>query len=94
MGISVRSLFCFAVFCVYSSFAIILLGKSDLVAFCVLKVMSLLSLFDPLDGLQYVIVALLGHTHLLLGLWPCHFLVILTYFLANCSRERRAGCFV
>ena len=41
--VGIKSLFCFAVRCVLSSFAIIPLGKRELVAllFCVLNVMSL-----------------------------------------------------
>ena len=36
MGLSVRSLFCFTVLCVLSSFAIISLGKKELDAFLTL----------------------------------------------------------
>ena len=65
------SLFCFAVLCFLSSFAIISLGKREVVALLLLCSechMSLLSFFDllavPWFGLQYMIVAFPGHTHL------------------------------
>ena len=66
------SLFCFAVLCVLSSFAIISLGKkragcfSLLCSECHLAVI-ILRLFNtvPWVGLLYVIVAFPGHTHVL-----------------------------
>ena len=44
LGACARSIFCFAALCVLSSFAIILLGKRELVA--LLNIIPLLSLFD------------------------------------------------
>ena len=63
---SVRSLFCFAVLCVFSSFAINSLcqRESCLLYFCsILNVVSLLSFFDSSMRCQYVIVAFPGHTY-------------------------------
>ena len=70
VDVCVRSLFCFAVLCCLSSFAIIPLGQRELVAllFCVLNAMSLLSFFacnscgHGLVCMQCVIVAFPGHT--------------------------------
>ena len=64
------SLFCRAVLCVHSSFAIISMGKRELVALlclsppCLVIVMWLL-LKMPRDCLQFVIVVFTDHTHLL-----------------------------
>ena len=70
MGYCVRSLFCYAVLCVLSSFVIISLGKRELVALLyshVVVVALCLFLTVPWVGLQCVIVAFPGHTHLLFG---------------------------
>ena len=70
-GFSVRSLFCFAVFCVLSSFEIISHGKREQAALLLLcsdcyVVVIVLRLFlsAPVVGLQHVIVVFSGHTHL------------------------------
>ena len=63
-------LFCYAVLCAVSSFAIILMKKRELVALLVTSLclvnVSVLWLFltVPWVGLQCVIVAFPGHTHL------------------------------
>ena len=72
MGFNYCSLFCFAVFCVVSSFAIISLGKRELFALlllcseCYVAVLALwLFLAVPWVGLFHVIVAFPGHSRLL-----------------------------
>ena len=66
------SLFCFALFCVHSSFAIILKNKRKLVALLLLSYRCLVTinvlwlfLSVPWIDLQYVIVVFPDHTHLL-----------------------------
>ena len=66
------SLFCYALLCVHSSFAIILKRKRKLVALlllsyrCIVTINVLwLFLTVPWVGLQYVIVVFPDHTHLL-----------------------------
>ena len=68
------SLFCYALLCVHSSFAIILKRKRKLVALlllsyrCVVTINVLwLFLAVPWVGLQYVIVVFPDHNHLLFG---------------------------
>ena len=63
--------FCFAILCFFPSFAIIPLGKKELVALlllcseCCVAIISLwLFLSIPLVGQMYMIVAFPGHTHL------------------------------
>ena len=65
------SLFCYALLCVHSSFAIILKRKRKLVALLLLSyrcivTINVLCLFltVPCAGLQYVIVVFPGHTHI------------------------------
>ena len=63
-------LFCCALLCVYSSFAIISMGKRELVAFLCLSSWCLvivvwLYLTMPRVCLQFVIVVFPDHTHLL-----------------------------
>ena len=72
MGALCLSLFCYALLCVFSSFAIILKRKRDLVALlllsygCPLTVnVLLLFLTAPWVGLRCVIVVFPDHTHLL-----------------------------
>ena len=67
------SLFCYALLCVHSSFAIILKRKRMLVALilfsyrCTVTIIVLwLFLTVPSIGLQYAIVLFPNHTHLLL----------------------------
>ena len=71
-GSSVFALFCYALLCVHSSFAIILKRKRKLVALLLLSYRSIVSinvlwlfLMVPWFGLQYVIVVFPDHTHLL-----------------------------
>ena len=66
------SLFCYALLCVHSSFAIILKRKRKLVALlllsnrCIVTIYVLwLFLAVPWIGLHYVIVVFPDHTHLL-----------------------------
>ena len=72
MGVLCLSLFCYALLCVLSSFAIILKRKGELVAFLLLSCGCLVAvfvmwLFLPMlwVGLQCVIVVFPDHTHLL-----------------------------
>ena len=74
MGFCVCSMFCCALFCVLSSFAIISMGKRELVALLclfslclVIVVVQWLFLTVPWVGLQCVIVVFPDHTHLLLN---------------------------
>ena len=73
VGVLCLSLFCYALLCVHSSFAIILKSKSKLVALLLLSyrcidTINVLWLFLTVTwvGLQCVIVAFPDHTHLLL----------------------------
>ena len=64
------SMFCCALLCVHSSFAIILMGKRELIALLCLSSWCLmivvwLFLTMPRVCLQFVIVVFAGHTHLL-----------------------------
>ena len=72
VGVLCLSLFCYALHCVHSSFAIILKGKRKLVALLLLSYRCLLTvnvlfifLTVPWIGLQCVIVVFLDHTHFL-----------------------------
>ena len=65
----ILSLFCYALFCVHSSFAIVLMGKRELVALLSLSSWCLvivvwLFLAVPWVGLQCIIVVFPDHTHL------------------------------
>ena len=70
MGFCNCSMFCCTLIYVYSSFAIILMGKTELVAlpslssWCMVIVVWLF-LAVPWVGLQFVIVIFSEHTHLL-----------------------------
>ena len=73
MGFLCLSLFCYALLCVHSSFAIILKRKKTLVALllfsyrCIVTINVLwVFITVPWAGLLYVIVVLSDHTHLLL----------------------------
>ena len=73
MGVLCLSLFWYALLCVLSSFAIILKRKRELAALlllsygCLVTVIVLrLFLAMPWFGLQYVIVEIPDHTHLLM----------------------------
>ena len=62
------SLFCYALLCVHSSFAIILNRKRKLVALLLLCIVTLndwLFLTLPWAGQQFVVVVFPDHTHLL-----------------------------
>ena len=89
-----RSLLCFVVHCVLSSFAIILLGSKELVVLLLLcsechPVAVIIFLTVPWVGMQFLSVAFPGHTHLLFtkvltdlfntSLLHCHFRIILFY---------------
>ena len=68
------SKFCWALICVYSSFAIILMGKRKMVAllclsFWCLAIVVLLFLMVPGVCLQFVIAVFPDHNHLLLLKW-------------------------
>ena len=72
VGVVCLSLFCYALLCVHSSFALILKRKRKLVAFlllsnrCIFTIKVLwLFLTVPLVG-QYVIVVFHDHTHLII----------------------------
>ena len=74
VGVMCSSLFCYALICVHSSFALILKRKIKLVALllfssrCIVTInVQWLFLTVPWVGLQYVIVAFPDHTHLLFG---------------------------
>ena len=76
VGFSYFSMFCCALLCVHSSFAIILMGKRELVALLGLSAMCLLMvvwifLGAPRVCLQFVTVGFPNHTHLLLTLGNC-----------------------
>ena len=69
-------MFCYALLCVHSSFAIILIGKRELVALLSLSSWCLmidvwLFLVVPWVGLQFVIVMFPDHTHLLFYCTTC-----------------------
>ena len=75
VGVLRLTLFCYALLCNHSSFAIILERKRKLVALLLLSygclvTVNVLWLFltMPWVGLQYVIVVFPGHNHLFLGL--------------------------
>ena len=72
MGLLCLSLFCYALLCVHSSFAIILKRKRKLVALLLLSYRSIVAvdvlwlfLTVPLVGLQCVIVVFPDHTQIL-----------------------------
>ena len=70
MGFCNYSMFCYALLCVHSSFAIISIGKREMVALLFLSSWCLVVvvwLFLTMQGvcLQFVIVAFSDHTHLL-----------------------------
>ena len=74
VGVLCLSLFCYALLCVHSSFALILKKKRKLAALLLLSYrcnvtnnVVWLFLEVPWVGLQYVIVVFLDHTHLLFG---------------------------
>ena len=76
MRVLFLSLFCYALLCVHSNFAIILKRKKKLVALLLLswgcivtKNVLWLFLKVPLVGLQCVIVVFPDHTHLLFALF-------------------------
>ena len=73
VGVLCLSLFCYAILCVHSSFAIILKRKRKLVALLLLSYRCLVSVFVlwqfitvPQVGLQCVIVVFPDHTYFLL----------------------------
>ena len=75
VGVLCLSLFCYALLCVHSSFAIILKRKRKLVALLLLSYRCIVTinhlwLFHtvPWVGLQYVIAVFPDHTHLLFGI--------------------------
>ena len=72
-GIYICSMFCCALLCVHSSFAIILMGKRELVALYLysswcLVIVVWLTVTVPRVRLQFGIVVFPDHTHLLF-LW-------------------------
>ena len=74
VGVLCMSLFCYALLCVHSSFAIILKKKRKLEALLLLSyrcivTINVLGLFLRVSwvGLQFVIVVFPDHTHLLFG---------------------------
>ena len=75
VGVLCLSLFCCALLCVHSSFAIILKRKRKLVALllsyrCIVTINVLWPFLTvPWVGLQYVIVVFPDHTHLLYNIF-------------------------
>ena len=74
MGVCNCSMFCGTLLYVYSSFAIILMGKRELVALlnlssCCLMIVVWLFLAVPLVCLHFVIVVFPDHSHLLFCLY-------------------------
>ena len=74
MGVLCLSLFCYALLCVHSSFAIILKRKGKLVALLLLSYICIVAinvlwlfLTVPWVGLQCVIVVFPDHTYLVFG---------------------------
>ena len=72
VGVLCLSLFCYALHCVHSGFAIILKRKRKLVALLLLSYRCIVTINDlwliltmPWVGLQYVIVVFPVHIHLL-----------------------------
>ena len=70
MGFCNCSMFCYAFLYVHSSFAIILMGKRELVALLSLSswclvIVAWLFIMEPLCCLQFLIVIFPDHTHLL-----------------------------
>ena len=72
VGVLCLSLFCYALLCVHSSFAIIMKRKRKLVALLLLSYRFIVTinvmwlfLTVPWVGLQYAIVVFPDHTHLL-----------------------------
>ena len=72
VGVLCLSLFCYALLCVHSSFAIILKRKRKLIALLLLSYRCIVTrnglwlfLTVPWVGLQYMIVVFPDHTHLL-----------------------------
>ena len=72
VGVLCLYLFCYALLCVHSSFAIMLKRKRKLVALLLLSYICIVTinvlwlfLTVPWVGLQYVIVVFPDHTHLL-----------------------------
>ena len=72
VGVLCLSLFCYALFCIHSSFAIILKRNRKLFALLFLSYRSIVTinvmwlfLTVPWVGLQYVIVICPDHTHFL-----------------------------
>ena len=75
VGVLCLSLFCYALLCVHSSFAIILKRKRKLVTLLLLSYRSIVTinvLWLFLVGLQFVIVVFPDHTHLLFGVIIWH----------------------
>ena len=71
VGVLCLSVFCYTLLCVHSSFAIILKRKRKLVALLLFSYEWLVTVNDmwsflrvPWVGLQYVIVAFPGHSHI------------------------------
>ena len=80
VGFSDCSMFCCALFCVHSSFAILLMVKCELVALLCLSSWCLvivvwLFLAMPRVCLQFVIVVFPDHTHLLFSVDRVRFLL-------------------
>ena len=75
-GVMCLSLFCYALLCVHSSFAIILNKNRNLVVFAIIVLryivtVNVLWLFltVPWVGLKWVFLVFPDHTHLLLEVW-------------------------
>ena len=83
MGVCNCSMFCCTLLYVNSSIVIILMGKSELIAlldlssWCLVMVERLF-LAVPQGCLQFVIVVLPDHTHLLLQMY-CYYIVIIFF---------------
>ena len=97
IGFCIRSLFCYAILCVISSFAIITLGKRGLVALLLLSsgyhvavIAIILFLMVPWVGLWYVHGnRVISWSYLLAFSYVVY--VYLTLTLNNCQAQIRGG---
>ena len=89
VGVLCLSLFCYALLCAHSSFAIILKRKRKLVAMLLLSYRYIVTIIVlwfflavPWVGLQYVIVIFPDHTNLLFGvIWGVRFAYLISFFI-------------
>ena len=79
VGVLCLSLFCYALLCVHSSFAIILKRKRKLVALLLLSYRCIVAI-----NVLWVFLTILL---LVCSVWSCYFLIILTYFFRPIFRK-------